>query len=134
MRFTDTRSIAISGFAADLNPNVTQPAAAKVYTVGERTQPGSDSAAGLMLVAMFAAVSPGGTFEADNALAQISFVLWVQDLNVPTSWFKFSADTAVHRLAKVTADFRGGGKIFIQVTATSGSVGADTVTVKVRET
>lgn len=134
MRFANARpAITISGFAADANPNVTAPADTKIFTVG-RTETDRSPATGLMLVALFAAAAPGGTFEADNAAATVSFVLWVQDAAAPTSWFRLTADTAIHRLLKTTADIRGGANVFVQVTAISGSVSADTVTIKTRET
>jgi hypothetical protein len=132
MRLVAHRSITISGFTAEANPNVTVPAANKIYTVKDRNPQTDQYLLGFGLSAVFSKASPGATFDDDVATASISFVLWMKD-STGSDWVKMSADTAIHRILKTTADLRCSADIFMQVTAINNVASADTVNLRVTE-
>lgn len=134
MRLVANRSITIAGFVAELNPNTATGAAAavgKTYAVKDRNAIGNPLA-GLGIAVVFAKSAPAATFDDDVAAASISFVLWLKD-STASDWIKMTADTAIHRVLKTTADVRGPVDIFIQVTAINNVVAAETVALRVTE-
>lgn len=136
MRMTLVRTITVSGFSADANPNVTAPADSKVFTV-DALAPGDqlidEDIEGFRMCLRFIddATVPGTNAEVPTATAD--FRLWEKDEAASGSvasgglgrdaYIGLAAEAAAPSSGSYTCTMKG--KIFIQVTALN-SVGAAT--------
>lgn len=131
MRMTLVRTITVSGFSADANPNVTAPAADQLFTV-DALAPGdqliNEGIEGFRMCLRFI---DNSNVEIPGASAD--FRLWEKDdaasASVPNGGL--GRDAYIGLAAEATAPSSGSytctmkGKIFVQVTALN-SVGAST--------
>lgn len=124
MRFVQSRTVTVAGFAPDANPNITAPSAGNIFALSDRNGSNGDISVGIGLVAIFVKAG-GGTFEDDTAAATVSFVLWIQD-SAGAGWIRLTSDTATHRVYKVSADVLGASSLFAQVTAINNNTATAT--------
>ncbi len=120
-RFTFSRQVTVSGFAADADPNVTPPAANLIATIGEYTDAAHQSQ-GHALAAAFNTSEPTGT---------VGFRTWFKEEST-TEWFILGEDTLTHRKRQVTLDLRG-AEIFVQLLSLGSTGAAATVKIYVME-
>lgn len=116
-----SRTITISGFSADADPNVSAPLASRIFRP-EIWSASGDHTKGHMLV---------GAFNNNAETGTVSFTTWLRD-ETDGSWYKFDADTLAHREIKVQPDC-GPAAVFVQVTAFNGIAVATSFTLKATE-
>lgn len=126
LAFSLIRDVVVSGFAADANPNVTQPAAPTVFApIGRTAGQGADSVSRNLGI-YFRAVNAAGT---EIPAATITFTVWQRDKTASgiqagsaalrDSWINVGTFTTIASsvLSKVAAL----GDTVVQVTAISAS-------------
>ncbi len=127
MRMTLVRTITISGFSADPNPNVTAPAASKLFdaqSAAEGDQTADERKEGFRMC--LRAVDNSNV---EQPLVTADFRVWQKDDGASEdlardAYIGLAAEAAAPSSGSFTCTLKG-GKIFVQVTAI-GTVGSAT--------
>ena len=130
LEFKHVRDITVSGFAADANPNTTNPAATAVFILPDRVVGQSADMATRGVSVYFRAVN--GATNAEVTTASVDFTAWCKDLGATALR---PGDSGKSRWTALAAEADAGssflyttqalGDMFFQVTALN-SIGAAT--------
>ncbi len=115
------RSITISGFGGDADPNTSAPSAEKIFSLDTRDRNGS-VLDGHILV---------GKFNTNETAGTAVFVTWFRD-DAEGDWYRFTQDTLTHRVGKVSKSLQS-ADLFIQVLSFADTGAATTFTLSVVE-
>lgn len=123
MRMTLVRTIAVSGFVADANPNVTPPVAAQLFdaqAAGAGDQAVAEPVEGLRMC--LRAVDNSNV---EQPTATCNFTVWQKDDGATAdlgrdAYISLKAETAAPSSGSYACALKG-GKIFVQVTALSAA-------------
>ncbi len=128
MQMTKVRTIAVSGFVADPDPNVSQPAANQVFDMPNAQmgdQLGSEKdIEGLRFALRFVTAA---TPPVDVATATADFTAWFYDDGASAAygrgvWNRYTPEAGAGHAKLFAAPIKG--KVFIQVTALGGTLGS----------
>jgi len=128
MRMTKVRTVAVSGFVADADPNVSAPAANQVFDMGTAQmadQLGSErDIEGVRFALRFVT---SATPPVDVATATADFTAWFYDDGASDAyqrgvWNRYKAEAAAPHGGLYAAPIKG--KMFVQITALGGTLGS----------
>jgi hypothetical protein len=122
------RKITVAGFVADADPNVTSPAAGKVYTMSGAAGDQLGAERGIEGHRLCFRFIDTGSSNAEVPAGTCSFRTWVKDDGASAdlgheTWCALAAETGAGHASLYAAPLKG--KIFPQVTALSASTATE---------